>query len=216
MSAEVISTAVNDQDLLLPTTTYDVETVVEKQRYFCPSCKTTKSKLCHAIETTAVTVGSVLFNEIFHNPMCGMVFRCGCSFNPWLGGTGWLLCNVHNPNINSPRCPWCISPRDTPSWTWTTGTTITVTLMVASYYSAGWKFQRDQSKSQVFQCLERSWNKSMRRIVAPILYFFFHHLFVGLIFALATGYPYWLFFTLPNTQVHSKPLLPILPNITRL
>ena len=48
------------------------------------------------------------FDWVFHNPYCGMLFGCGCTYN-WLGG--WDGCNVHNRH--GPQCPWCSIP-----WKW--------------------------------------------------------------------------------------------------
>ena len=165
-----------------------------------------------AMEVTVVTASSILLYEIFHNPLCGIVFQCGCTFNPWLGGTGWLKCNVHNASVDSPRCPWCISPRDTPLWTWTTGRVFIVTLMIVSWFVVGWKITRKQN-STTWRLVERESYKFRRRI-APVVWFLIHHALSGLIFVLATGYPYWFFFTFPNSQKHSPALLPILPNVT--
>jgi len=61
------------------------------------------SSLAILVEGCAVLGISLLTHAahaVFHNPLCGLVFRCGCSFNPWLGGTGWLLCNVHKTSNN--------------------------------------------------------------------------------------------------------------------
>ena len=69
-----------------------------------------------------------LFQYAFHNPMCGFVFRCGCTF-PWLGG--WKNCNVHNPN--SPHCPWCIAVEPT---VWATSDAFVVSLMFAGWLLA--------------------------------------------------------------------------------
>ena len=55
----------------------------------------------------------------------------------------------------------------------------------------------------------------MKRWIAPVAWFFWHHAIVGLIFGLATGYPYWFFITFPNRQRHSAPLAPVLPNATQ-
>ena len=172
----------------------------------CPPCH---NNLRNIIEGGVVTASSFLFYEVFHNPMCGIVFRCGCQFNPWLGGSGWLLCNVHNPSLDSIRCPWCLSPRDTPMWTWTTSRTCIVILMVMSWLFIGWRLERKQS----WKLVKRE-SCRIRRRLAPILWFLVHHAFSGLIFALATGYPYWFFITFPNHQQHSAPLNPVLPNVT--
>ena len=92
-------------------------------------------------EAGAVTVASWGFNEIFHNPWCGALFRCGCTFS-WAGG--WTKCNVHNPAPDSPRCPWCLSARDTPATTWSTSSAFVVVLMVL-----GWML--------AVACLRRPW-----------------------------------------------------------
>jgi hypothetical protein len=226
--------SLHDQDSLLPVS-HDashagVHTINHSSCPSCPSCPTTKSKLRHAMEGALVTCSSLLMYEVFHNPMCGLVFQCGCTFNPWLGGTGWNLCNVHNPNPTAPRCPWCISPRDTPAWTWTTSRTVIVGMMVASWAVVGWKVQRQREQEQLsktapatpivatkqgkYQCIKRA-ASPIKRWIAPLAWFFWHHAIVGLIFGLATGYPYWFFITFPNRQKHSAPLAPVLPNATQ-
>ena len=50
------------------------------------------------------------FDWLFHNPYCGLLFACGCSWNwagPW-GAGGWTSCNVHHRH--GPQCPWCSVP----------------------------------------------------------------------------------------------------------
>ena len=192
----------HDELTLLPTSIKSPST----SPYTCPRCTTT-TKFKFLLEGSIVTASSLLFNAVFHNPMCGLVFNCGCSFNPWLGGTGWNLCNVHNPNPNSPRCPWCISPRDTPNWTWVTSSTCVVVLMVAAWFVVGWKMYQTKGNGNTL-------TSRMKRRVAPIAWFLIHHTLSGLIFAIATGYPYFFFFKFANHQTPSPPLLPILPNIT--
>ena len=106
------------------------------------SCTTsTAARLRLLAEAGAVTVASWGFNEIFHNPWCGALFRCGCTWS-WAGG--WTKCNVHNPAPNSPRCPWCLSARDTPATTWSTSSAFVVVLMVL-----GWML--------AVACLRRPW-----------------------------------------------------------
>ena len=189
-----------------------------------PSCCNNK-KVRLAVEGCSIVASSLLFFEVFHNPMCGLVFNCGCSFNPWLGGTGWQYCNVHNPNLSSPRCPWCISPRDTPSWTWATGKTFVVIGMVGAWLLVGWYIKKMKTKiasssssintsSESYLILHERKACHIRRRIAPICWFVFHHVVSGLIFALATGYPYFLFFTFANHQRKSAPLAPVLPNVT--
>ena len=48
------------------------------------------------------------FDLVFHNPMCGTIYACGCSWPEFLGGSGWTNCNVHN--THGPQCPWCLMP----------------------------------------------------------------------------------------------------------
>lgn len=193
-----------DQATLLPTSK-----APPTPHQSCPQCTTTPTKLRVAVEGALVTGSSLLLYEIFHNPLCGLVFNCGCGFPIWLGGSGWLKCNVHNPDPNSPRCPWCISPRETPAWTWTTSKGFMVLLMVGTWAAVGWHLHRKER----WQLIERS-HCRIRRRVAPVVWFVLHHLVVGLLFALATGYPYFLFFTLANTQRKTGPLSPVLPNTT--
>jgi hypothetical protein len=72
--------------------------------------KTSESSRCGPCERRAAAVlqGAVaamcckLVNWALHNPYCGLLFRCGCTW-PWAGG--WAGCNFHNPA--GPRCPWC-------------------------------------------------------------------------------------------------------------
>ena len=46
------------------------------------------------VEGVVVLVLCWVFEYVFHNPMCGVVFQCGCTF-PWAGG--WINCNVRLP-----------------------------------------------------------------------------------------------------------------------
>jgi hypothetical protein len=84
-------------------------------------------------------------------------------------------------------------------------------LMLLSWFVVGWKVERKQK--WMWRFVERESYKFRRR-VAPAVWFLIHHALSGLVFALATGYPYWFFVTFPNSQRHSAPLDPILPNIT--
>eukprot|EP01095_Lingulamoeba_sp_RSL-Kostka_P017790 TRINITY_DN9476_c0_g2_i2.p1 TRINITY_DN9476_c0_g2~~TRINITY_DN9476_c0_g2_i2.p1 ORF type:complete len:209 (+),score=28.65 TRINITY_DN9476_c0_g2_i2:57-683(+) len=45
------------------------------------------------------------FDWVFENPICDILFKCGCTWN-WEGG--WDECNVHNTE-GEPKCPWCNS-----------------------------------------------------------------------------------------------------------
>jgi hypothetical protein len=56
-----------------------------------------------------------VYDWLFHNPFCGLMFRCGCTWNwagPW-GAGGWSNCNVHHRH--GPQCPWCSVPWENPS-----------------------------------------------------------------------------------------------------
>lgn len=202
-----------DNSLVAPTN--KIDPVAPNLRF--PLCPATVFEGC------AVLVESLLTHSVFHNPLCGLVFRCGCTFDPWLGGTGWLLCNVHNPNNYSPRCPWCVSPRDTPAWTWTTGKTIIVSGMMVAWAMARWRLS---ATSTVAASRQRKWRWQLqsrsninscaalicRAVIAPLTYFFLYHVLTGLVWCLATGYPYWFGFTFPNHQRPTAPLPPVLPN----
>lgn len=175
--------------------------------------------------------------KLFHNPMCGLIFSCGCTWS-FLGG--WKNCNVHFAGLRSPRCPWCVSPRDTPSWTWTTGEACTVSVMLFSWILAVSAFcrssddhnysilaERKDDETEMIQrtsCKHSNPNLSccvplkapfkkklvFVRLMVPLFAFVVHHSLVGLAFALGTGYPYYYFFTFPNTQLPSLPLPPYL------
>ncbi len=164
------------------------------------------------LECCGVVGGGSLFYAMFHNPLCGAIFQCGCTWDPWLGGTGWKLCNVHNPDMSSVRCPWCISPESTPQWTWTTGATCVVGSMALVWLVLGWKIV--QSERGVRLCCGRGVKERvssrMKRVVAPFIWFFVFHSISGLIFALCTGYPYWFFLTFPDTQTRTAPMAPVL------
>ena len=168
---------------------------------------------------------------LFHNPMCGLIFACGCTFT-FRGG--WKQCNVHFLGLRSPRCPWCVSPRDTPQWTWTTGEACTIIVMISSWVFATFAISRrihhhepgratystlvnssEKNQPQDSALLCRVQTRSSKhavciRRVAPFLAFLLHHSIVGLAFAIGTGYPYYFFLQLPNTQLPSLPLPPFI------
>src|SRR5574339_334175 len=50
-------------------------------------------------------LASFILFSIFLLPMCGLIFKCGCSYL-WSGRD--LQCNIHDPA--PPNCPWCIAP----------------------------------------------------------------------------------------------------------
>ncbi|KNC49947.1 uncharacterized protein AMSG_06255 [Thecamonas trahens ATCC 50062] len=79
-----------------------------------------------AMEVMAVVGAVYAFDWIFHNPSCGVMFQCGCTFN-WAGG--WAKCNVHDPS--TPSCPWCIAP---PGTAWTTFLLVRI-IAIGSYFA---------------------------------------------------------------------------------
>ena len=181
-------------------------------------------------EGVAVAAASWATYALFHNPM-GLIFACGCT---WSFRGGWKQCNVHFLGLRSPRCPWCVSPRDTPNWTWTTGETCTIAVMVASWLLtmlavSPQSQDRDQatysvldssiSTSEEIKETPTPWCRAgvrsskrcvFLRCIMPLLAFLLHHSIVGLAFAIGTGYPYFYFLTLPNTQPPSLPLPPFI------
>ena len=190
------------------------------------------------LEGACVAGASWATYSLFHNPMCGLIFACGCT---WSFRGGWSRCNVHWVGMRSPRCPWCVSPRDTPNWTWTTGEACTIAVMVASWllatfattnrsqeYDENGEYDAVTSEISPISCVQeetkpwpsvfalshvqRRFSKRAMccRWVVPLLAFLVHHSIVGLAFALGTGYPYYYFFTLPNTQPSSLPLPPFI------
>ena len=47
----------------------------------------------------------ILLLAIFFTPLCGWLFRCGCTFL-WSGAS--VHCSVHDPARAD--CPWCVMP----------------------------------------------------------------------------------------------------------
>jgi len=87
------------------------------------------------MEFAVAGVACNAFNWLFHNPYCGLLFQCGCTFNYPLitpkSDAGWGPCNVHN--ARKPWCPWCRSPQDHPNWAWTVSNWFVVGLMLVAY-----------------------------------------------------------------------------------
>lgn len=154
-------------------------------------------------EGAFVVAGCGVFEWVFENPMCSAMFGCGCTF-PWAGG--WDNCNVHNPT--GPRCPWCIAKG--------LGRVIVderlvVTLMVlgwAAMAALGAKKMHDRGaeRSTGFSRVSAVWIAA--RLLVPLLIFTLHALVTSFIMAREAGYPTWLWFHWPDTQVPSPPLPP--------
>ncbi len=43
-----------------------------------------------------------VFTFVFITPLCGFIFRCGCT---WLWSGAVSCCNINHPQ--TPNCPWC-------------------------------------------------------------------------------------------------------------
>ena len=106
------------------------------------------------------------FQVVFHNQLCGWLFRCGCVWE-WSGG--WACCNVHNPA--GPRCPWCTA-RHYVSWT---TDCLVLALMVLALHEAS----------------RRGWPRPAAAAAAAAV-FFVAGAAVALAFKVATGYPYFI------------------------
>jgi hypothetical protein len=122
-----------------------------------------------------------VFDWAFHNPYCGMLFRCGCTF-PWAGGS--THCNIHG--TSGPFCPWCnvqhlhrlrwLAPFITDAFT--------VTLMFVTYYSV---------------LLRSTPSMAAAAAVAAFLAWGF---FMALVFYTFTDYPCFLW--IGGNQCHTK------------
>lgn len=113
---------------------------------------------------------------IVHDPFCSWLFRCGCVVI-WNGG--WNNCNYwRNINNGGPRCPWCMARRNI---SWTTDYLIYALMMVvflaALYY---------RKKSVYTYAVVWRWT-------LPMASYFLFGIIVGVIFKIATGYPYFIF-----------------------
>ena len=87
-----------------------------------------------ALEVVVYGAFAYGFDSVFHNPYCGWLFNCGCTFN-WAGG--WSRCNVHNPH--GPQCPWCAAPWKWPHLTPLVSPNLAIALMVLGHGVAYWK-----------------------------------------------------------------------------
>lgn len=151
-----------------------------------------------ALEAVVVLVVDYAFLWVFHNPYCGLLFRCGCTWN-WAGG--WTKCNVHNPT--GPRCPWCDAG---PKSLWTVEDRTVLALMFV-----GWATVAVIGARKVAAAPEASKAKLRRRwgvirAVTPAIVFLLHGLIAGVAFIWGTGYPYFLWMTFEDTQAPSSPI----------
>lgn len=137
-------------------------------------------------------------DKVFHNPYCGVLFRCHCTW-PWAGGSD--PCNIHH--ARGPRCPWC-NVRNTPlrwlAWAITDATTISC--MLAAYCLV-WVLQHRRLVSAPLDTVlllaptrKRAVSLAARRLglrlLAAIVTFLVLGLALGLTFFLGTDYPCFL------------------------
>ena len=111
------------------------------------------SAVATALQAAAACVGCNLVNSALHNPYCGLIFRCGCTWQ-WAGG--WANCNVHNPA--GPKCPWCNVRNTSLDWLETVISSEFTVLAMLAAYSAVW----------LWQVRDRVVQSAARQIVARI------------------------------------------------
>lgn len=134
----------------------------------------------------------VVFDWVFHNPMCDLMFNCGCTWN-WDGG--WDECNIHNDT--GPHCPWCNAK---PSTAWTTQWGVMAMMLFSYYLVAYWRTWKNlifkgTNDERKFNCIiDLSIVNILSRMVVPVLAFIISSILVGFGFYLSTDdYPSFLF-----------------------
>mgnify|MGYP003654818294 CR=1 FL=1 len=130
------------------------------------------------IEAIAIFFFLWLFRWVFHNPYCGFLFQCGCTWN-WAGG--WIGCNVHDPT--TPSCPWCSSVP--PALYLVQGRT-DLLIMFSSYLVASYLAPPGQRWSA---------RAMLRRTIVPLIVYTIYNAAVALGFKIVTGYPHYMFWT---------------------
>ena len=148
-----------------------------------------------AIEFLLLIVAVNVINWVFHNPYCNFLMKCGCTWN-WEGG--WDECNIHDPDPNVPKCPWCAG---SPSTVWMTEWGVMAAMMVAYYLVAYWSTWRKLLHCPVDihetgrTCIPHwmGWVNLVLRFVAPFIAFGVAGFVVGLGFYLTADYPYFVF-----------------------
>ena len=148
------------------------------------------------------------FDWVFHNPFCNALFRCGCTWN-WDGG--WARCNVHN--TTGPRCPWCAATDPFALFVindWTVvAIMVCVWLFVARRPLLACVFNRPPPDALPYALLPshrpaavpRTTRRCGRtpillplwaRLLSPAAAFTVYNFCVGLVFFLASDYPYFV------------------------
>lgn len=102
------------------------------------------------LEALTAAIGCVGVQWALHNPYCGLLFRCGCTW-PWAGG--WADCNYHN--VRGPKCPWCNVRNTSLSWLAPAISSEFTVLAMLSAYGAVWLRQRGHVMPSVKQVLAR-------------------------------------------------------------
>lgn len=138
---------------------------------------------CSAAELLVAGGGCWLFNYCFHNPYCGVLFRCHCTW-PWAGGA--QRCNVHH--LSGPKCPWC-NVRNTAlaALAWAISDNFTVCMMVLSYVAV-MLLQRQRTR----HWLPTSKRQLAMRVSTAMATFLALGFAMGLVFYAGTDYPCFL------------------------
>ena len=149
------------------------------------------SVLAVAAEVCAAAAGCRAFDWALHNPYCGLLFRCHCTW-PWAGGSAH--CNVHH--ATGPKCPWC-NVRHTPlHWlAWAIKDNFTVCAMVLAYIGTWLAQSRGLAQLRKGVVVPRSSAclSVLTRATAAMLTFVLLGFVLGLVFYLGTDYPCFLF-----------------------
>lgn len=144
------------------------------------------------IELVAASAASCAFDWALHNPYCGLLFRCHCTF-PWAGGAAG--CNIHH--ASGPKCPWC-NVMSTQLWwlAWAITDRFTIACMILAYVAV-WMAQMPGRVGEVRQwMLARSTPRQLLlRAAAGITTFLILGFALALVFYLATDYPCFLWIT---------------------
>ena len=151
-----------------------------------------------AVELGLAAAGCYGIDKIFHNPYCGVIFRCHCTW-PWAGGAAH--CNIHNPT--GPRCPWCNVRNGPLRWlAWGINDITTIVLMFV-VYCVTWAVQQSCARRSGPMTFARFDRKQAMcdalavrrfgvRVLAASVTFLLLGLSLGLVFYLGTDYPCFL------------------------
>lgn len=163
----------------------------------CKGCSAGKVAAA-ALQAGVAGVGCQVFEWACHNPYCGLLFRCGCTW-PWSGG--WGNCNVHNPT--GPKCPWCNVLSTNLYWLKPAiSSNVAVILMLAAYGAVWLRQLREHAPGPVTRQLGQ-------RATAAACAFAVHGLVLGwLFFAWSTpDYPCFLWIVDDATRCGGKATL---------